>query len=214
MKILALEFSSSVRNVTVHGGPRPGGALDIGAREMKPFKLIDAALAEAGLEREDIECIVVGLGPGSYAGIRTAIAIAQGWQMARGVKVLGLPSAEAVAAHAGQFGLPNPVFVGLEAQRGELFIAEYDASVFERPRLVRPFQRLSRAELGGQDVYRMDLPPGSESAEGDTPFFPEADYLALLASRRTEFVSGSALEPVYLRPVEFVKAPAPKFSAD
>lgn len=213
MKILALEFSSPVRTVAV-GGPRPGGGVDTGTREMKPFQMIDAALAEAGMKREDIECIAVGLGPGSYAGIRTAIAIAQGWQMARGVKLLGLPSAEAAAAHAGQLGVPNPVFVGLEAQRGELFIAEYDASVFERPRLVRPFQRLNRAELGNQEVYRMDLPPGTECAQCETPFFPEADYLAMLAAHRTEFVSGSALEPVYLRPVDFVKAPAPKFSAD
>jgi len=213
MKILALEFSSSVRSVAVHGGPRPGGAEDVGTREMKPFKLIDAALAQAGLSREDIECIAVGLGPGSYAGIRTAIAMAQGWQMVRGVKVLGLASAEAVAAHAGQFGVANPVFVGLEAQRGELFVAEYDASVFERPRLVRPFQRLSRAEIGNH-VHRMDLPPGAEEIDGETPFVPTADFLAVLAAHRTEFVSGSALEPVYLRPVEFVKAPAPKFSAD
>ncbi len=214
MKILALEFSWSVRSVAVHGGPRPGGAEDIGTREMKPFKLIDAALAQAGLSREDIECIAVGLGPGSYAGIRTAIAMAQGWQIARGVKLLGLASAEAVAAHAGRLGIANPVFVGLEAQRGELFVAEFDASVFERPRLVRPFQRLSRAEMGNHRIHRMDLPPGAEERDGERPFTPTADLLATLAAHRTEFISGSALEPVYLRPVEFVKAPAPKFSAD
>ena len=214
MKILALEFSSPVRSVAVHGGPHPGGAEDIGTREMKPFKLIDAALAQAGLSREDIECIAVGLGPGSYAGIRTAIAIAQGWQMARGVKLLGLASAEAVAAHAGQLGIANPVFVGLEVQRGELFVAEYDASVFERPRLVRPFQRMERAEIGNHAVHRMDLPPDAEEIDGEKPFGPAAAFLAMLAAHRTEFVAGSALEPFYLRPVAFVKAPAPKFSAD
>lgn len=216
MKILALEFSSPVRSVAVGGAvSKPGFAADVGARDMKPFALIEAALVEAGLNREDIDCIVVGLGPGSYAGIRTAIAIAQGWQMACGVKLLGIASAEAVAAQAaGQQGVADPVFVGLEAQRGELFIAQYAISGVKRPKLVRPFQRLSRAETNGHHLYRMDLPPGVVPVDGDIPITPGAQYLATLAADSAEFVSGSAVEPIYLRPVEFVKAPAPKFAAD
>src|SRR4051794_5781811 len=114
MKILALEFSSPVRSVAVGGDvAKRGYAEESGSRETKPFTLIDAALAQAKISRQEIECIAVGLGPGSYAGIRIAIAIAQGWQLARGVKLLGISSAEVVAAHAGQFGGNNPVFVGL-----------------------------------------------------------------------------------------------------
>jgi tRNA threonylcarbamoyl adenosine modification protein YeaZ len=215
MKILALEFSSPVRSVAVGGAvSKQGFAAEVGTRETKPFALIEAALAEAGLGREDIDCIAVGLGPGSYAGIRTAIAIAQGWQMARGVKLLGIASAEAVAAQVIQLGVAGPVFVGLEAQRGELFIAKYVASGFERPRLLHPFQRVSRAEIGGHQLYRMDLLPGVEPVDGDVPFTPGARYLAALAAAGTEFVPGSALEPIYLRPVEFVKAPMPKFAAN
>jgi tRNA threonylcarbamoyladenosine biosynthesis protein TsaB len=215
MKILALEFSSPVRSVAVGGEvSKQGFAAETGRREMKPFALIEAALTEAGLNREDIDCLAVGLGPGSHAGIRTAIAIAQGWQMARGVKLLGIASAEAVAAQVGQQGVTGPVFVGVEAQRGELFVAQYTASGFVRPRLVHPFQRLSRAETGGHQLYRMDLPPGVEPVDGDVPITPGAAYLATLAAAGTEFVPGAALEPIYLRTVEFVKAPMPKFAAD
>ena len=48
--------------------------------------------------REAIEAIAVGLGPGSYTGIRAAIALAQGWQLAREVKTLGVSSVAAMAA--------------------------------------------------------------------------------------------------------------------
>ena len=53
MKILALEFSSSVRGVSVTGGVKSGSAEEAGGRETKPFALIDAALREAGMTRMD-----------------------------------------------------------------------------------------------------------------------------------------------------------------
>ena len=46
--------------------------------------MIEEALREAGLEREQIEVLAVGLGPGSYTGIRVALSLAQGWQLASG----------------------------------------------------------------------------------------------------------------------------------
>ena len=212
MKILALEFSSPVRGVAVSDGVKTlVYAEEPGGRETKPFALIDTALAKARLTRDDIECLAVGLGPGSHAGIRTAIAIAQGWQLARGVKLLGISSAEVVAAHAGQFGDYN-VWVGLEAQRGEVFAARYDASVFKRPKLIEPFRRLNEAEAKSLHLHRMDWPWEPDRDDG-IPFPPEAEFLAMLAAARTEFVNGSTLEPVYLRPVEFVKAPPSKFHA-
>jgi len=212
MKILALEFSSPVRGVAVSGGPEPGYAEESG-RSTKPFALIDAALREAGVTRDEVECIAVGLGPGSNAGIRTAIAIAQGWQLARGTQLLGLSSAEVVAAHGGQLGVSNPVFVGLEARKGELWVARYDASVFDRPRLMEPFRPVSEAEARPLSLFRMDAGHGTKFADASCPMFPEADFLATLAEDRRDFARGEELQPVVLRPVEFVKAPPPRISA-
>ena len=50
------------------------------------------------LDLEGVDRIVVGTGPGSFAGIRSAIAFAQGYALGRNCKVLGLPSPCAVAA--------------------------------------------------------------------------------------------------------------------
>lgn len=50
------------------------------------------------LDLEGIERIVVGTGPGSFAGIRSALAFAQGYALGKpGLEVLGLPSACAIA---------------------------------------------------------------------------------------------------------------------
>ena len=96
MTILALEFSSEQRSVAL---ARDGAILaeateSGGYRVTHAFRLIEKVLEQAKMPRDEIEVIAVGLGPGSYTGIRAAIAIAQGWQLARGVKLLGVGSAE------------------------------------------------------------------------------------------------------------------------
>src|SRR6266702_9006838 len=97
MKILALEFSSPQRSVAV---VREGEFHEAMSGAMEPFTMIDQALRDAKLEREQIECIVVGLGPGSYTGIRSEISIVQGWQLARPITLLGISSVECIAAQA------------------------------------------------------------------------------------------------------------------
>src|SRR5438093_6385986 len=103
MKILAVEFSSTHRSVAVldadSSKPRAVGiSHESQGRETHAFAMIEKALEQAGLSRQSIECLVIGLGPGSYTGIRVAISVAQGWQLARGVKLLGISSVECLAA--------------------------------------------------------------------------------------------------------------------
>ena len=64
--------------------------------------------------------IVVGTGPGSFAGIRSALAFAQGYAIGSGCEVLGLPSACALATGTG------PVAVVGDARRGMLWVALFD----------------------------------------------------------------------------------------
>ena len=52
------------------------------------------------LDLEGVGRIVVGTGPGSFAGIRSALAFAQGYALGTKCEVLGLPSACAIAALA------------------------------------------------------------------------------------------------------------------
>ena len=73
MKILAIEFSSDRRSVAICAdGEVRSRAEETGGRTARAFNLIERALTEAKLQREDVECIALGLGPGSYARIRSA----------------------------------------------------------------------------------------------------------------------------------------------
>src|ERR1051326_741701 len=105
MKILALEFSSWRRSVAAVEGDRIcGRAEETTSRETRALHLVATTLEAAGWERQQVEAIAVGLGPGSYTGVRLAIALAQGWQLALGTKTIGVSSAEALAAAAQEEG--------------------------------------------------------------------------------------------------------------
>ena len=76
MKILAIEFSSDHRSVAVlDGGQLLAEQTVTNGRETAAVALIESALGQAKVERSAIECIAVGIGPGSYTGIRAAIAL-------------------------------------------------------------------------------------------------------------------------------------------
>lgn len=211
MIILALEFSSPQRSVAVaHDGVVLAEATETTAgRNTAAFGMIEKVLAEAKIKREQIEAIAVGLGPGSYTGIRAAISIAQGWQLARGTKLLGAGSVEAVAAQARAEKIFGRVNVVVDAQRGEFYLAAFEISAdgFQE---IAPLKILPRAEVQSR-TDGGEIPAGPEAAkwfpQGRT-IFPRAAMLARLAAARNDFVAGERLEPVYLRETEFVKAPA------
>ncbi len=218
MKILALEFSSDQRSVAVvEGGAGEvsvplGTAVETATRHTHAFAMIEQALQQAGLEREQIECIAVGLGPGSYAGIRTAIAIAQGWELARGVRLLGISSVETLAAQAHSAKLTDRVGVVIDAQRGEFYLAGYELDA-AGPRCVEVLRlaTLEEAQARARDGATLIGPEANRWFPSARVMFPDAATIAQLAAGRTDFVTGDKLEPVYLRETSFVKAPPPRF---
>jgi tRNA threonylcarbamoyl adenosine modification protein YeaZ len=212
MKILALEFSSSERSAAVLAeGGLCATAMETGGRDVRALELIQRALAEARLEREQIECLAVGLGPGSYTGIRAAIAVAQGWQLALPVKLLGMGSAECLAAQAQERGWFGTVNIAIDAQRNEFYLARYELGPGERrelaPLKLASFEEVAGHLKAGEIVAGPDI---SRLFPGARPLYPAAAMVGLLAAGRTNFVAGEKLEPVYLRETNFVKAPTPR----
>jgi tRNA threonylcarbamoyladenosine biosynthesis protein TsaB len=211
MKILALDFSSPQRSVAVltAGTVPPYEVMDPSpGRAMQPFALIESALGAAKLEREAIECIAVGIGPGSYAGIRVAISLAQGWQLATGVKLVGISSVAVIAAQAVAAGVRGKFGVVIDAQRGEFYLAGYEASN-EVALEIAPLRLATRGEVA-EHTQAGELLIGPEVTKwfpSGRIFFPTAATLSQLAQQRTDFVSGEKLEPIYLRETTFVKAP-------
>jgi tRNA threonylcarbamoyl adenosine modification protein YeaZ len=217
MKILALEFSSPQRSAAVvrvggDAGPRClGEAIETGVRATDALGLVEAALHEAQLDRGQVECLAIGLGPGSYTGIRLAIALAQGWQLAAPVKLLGLSSAECLAAQAQAEGIAGRVEIVIDAQRGEFYLAGYELSAGTR-REVEPLRLATTTEVQARQQAGGLLigPEVLNWFPGSRLLFPRAATLGQLARGRTDFVPGEDLQPIYLRETSFVKAPPPR----
>jgi tRNA threonylcarbamoyl adenosine modification protein YeaZ len=230
MTVLALEFSSAQRSVAVvdlekgsaspwpkragaRSGQGPSGrmaeAIEAGAGGTNAFSLIEKALAGAGLARNQIEVIVVGLGPGSYTGIRVALSIAQGWQLARGVKLLGISSAECLAAQAQTEKIFGRVNVVIDAQRNEFYLASYETSPGGWKE-TRPLRIVSLAEMlspAGSSEIQVGPEVTRWFPKGKI-LFPSAVTLGRLAAGRNDFVSGDKLAPIYLREVNFTTTSA------
>lgn len=211
MTILAFDFSAPQRSVAVWRSPEgvPAEVADTaGQRSLHPLAMTAEALRQSGLAREDIEVIAIGLGPGSYTGIRVSLAVAQGWQLGRDVRLLGVSTAEIIAAGLAEEGFAGRASVVLDAQRGEFYLAGFDlvagrATASEPLRIAAAADVSVRAAAGdtlvGPEVTRW-FPAGRVVV-------PRAAVLARLASQRADFVAGEALEPIYLRETTFVKAP-------
>jgi tRNA threonylcarbamoyl adenosine modification protein YeaZ len=209
MTILGIEFSSPQRSVALSHHGVIAEAAEEGGRNTAALGMIEKVLAQAAATRGDIDTLVVGLGPGSYTGIRAAIALAQGWQLANEVKLLGISSVEAIIARAHQEQLCGRVSVVIDAQRQEFYLATYDLTTagwteIEPLHIVPLTEIQSRASsplLVGPEVTRW-FPEGRL-------VFPTAATLNHLALTRKQsrFVAGETLEPIYLRETTFVKAP-------
>ena len=220
MKILGFDFSSIQRSVAfVQTGPGKENlsveAVETGGRAANAFAMAESVLAQAQVEREQIECIAVGIGPGSYTGIRAAIALAQGWELARQVKLVGISSAEAIAAEAFEQGLREPVAVIIDAQRTEFYVSEYELGASD----TRELTGLRLASL--QDVraveergFLMVGPEVNKWFPAGRVLFPRAAWVAQLAGRARDFVTGETLLPIYLRQTTFVKAPPARIVPD
>jgi tRNA threonylcarbamoyl adenosine modification protein YeaZ len=207
MKILAVEFSSEYRSVALmRDGAVLGRAAVQGGRAS--IGLVEQALQQAGCEREEVETIVVGLGPGSYTGIRGALAFAQGWQLAQGVKLLGISSVECLAVRAQMEKIFGPVSIVIDAQRNEFYLARFEIESGSR-RVIEPLRLAARAEIetlaaAGEKILGPDIVPWI--AQG-VNLYPDAAVLGAMAAGRADFVSGDKLEPIYLRETAFKKAP-------
>ncbi|HYH60012.1 MAG TPA: tRNA (adenosine(37)-N6)-threonylcarbamoyltransferase complex dimerization subunit type 1 TsaB [Thermoleophilaceae bacterium] len=95
---------------------RPGHA-----RELLPA--IDGVMRRAGVTVADLDAIAVGLGPGTFTGLRIGVATARALAKAGGLPVRGVSSLAALAA-----GLPSGSGLPLiDAKRAEVYGALYDA---------------------------------------------------------------------------------------
>jgi tRNA threonylcarbamoyladenosine biosynthesis protein TsaB len=182
-------------------GPRHSTAL---------LAAVEAAATTAG-GWSGVDRIAVGLGPGSFVGIRIAIATANGLAASTGLPLTGVCTLDAVAAGLLETGHGRECLAVLDARRGEVFAALYTPTgerVWE-PFVVSPDELAERfAErpasplAGGPGAVRFraklarcgaDVPDDSDPVHRVA-----ARHLCALATMAGD--ADGAPEPIYLRP--------------
>jgi tRNA threonylcarbamoyl adenosine modification protein YeaZ len=151
------------------------------------FENLDAAAKKFGAP----ETIMVGLGPGSYAGTRIAISAAMGLQLSSQARLIGLPSICAMETNA------NDYCVIGDARRKSFFFARISANALTEGPLL-----FSEEELQKQ-IAADDVPVFCSESLAQFPVaivaYPSARVLARLAREAHHSFSLPPLEPIYLR---------------
>jgi len=150
------------------------------------------ALEKVRAHTDRVDLIAVGLGPGSFAGVRIAIAAAIGLRLSFDARLVGLPSVAALDTAA-------PVYVAIgDARRESFYFSKVESGAcVEGPLLA------TEAELAQRLEAFATIPVFATEAVRQFPIaqiaLPSAVILARLAGAERGIVATENLEPIYLR---------------
>ena len=195
--ILSVDTSLPVLSVALLLGTQILGGVTLAGRESRNEKLlpsIDWLLSEAGIARAAIRLLVVTRGPGSFTGVRVALATVQGLSFALGAPVIAMSTHEAFAETVN--AKPTTVLVHGDAGRGERYV-----SAFENDR------ETLAPSLMKRDAFDALLENYGHEIDIDTTL--ETVNVALLAARRAARIASAGeveryrdVTPIYVRLAE------------
>lgn len=200
MKMLVFDTSQSTLRVVA------GDGSGIKAAESKEALLqhsaellpaIDRVMRRAGWSAKDIEAIGVGIGPGSFTGIRVGVATAQMLAFAWKVRIAAVSSLEILARSLGEEGLVAAVS---DARRGFVYGALYRCSGDRCSDVLEPF--LGTPEQFREKTRKARVTAGSFTMTAPaTPIKDEALLAAAFArAHEGRAVTAARIKPLYLHP--------------
>jgi tRNA threonylcarbamoyladenosine biosynthesis protein TsaB len=150
-------------------------------------------LDDRGATLADVQGVAVGLGPGSFTGLRVGLALAKGLAWGLAVPIVGIPSLEAWLDSA-----PEATAALVRAGASEAWARSRDEP---DPRLV-PFATISADGRASRLVAPREL---ADTLDLTHAIPPDGAAVAVARLAAPRFAAGtaddlSALEPVYLRP--------------
>ena len=168
---------------------------------------ISAVLSEAGLVRQDLTAIAVGVGPGPFTGLRVGLMTARTLAAVLELPLYGVCTLDVLAAEAVDLGtVDGPFHVATDARRKEVYWASYDADGIRLtgPEVLKPAAIATDGPVVGRGAVL--YPEAFPDARG--PENPNAGVLArVVAEERAELYDP---EPMYLRRPDTAEPHKPK----
>ena len=191
MKILALELSSARGSLAWRN--EDVDLVREWRNDRKNSGEFFANLAEVKKQFGAAEKIVVGLGPGSYAGTRIALSAAIGMQLASGAELLGLGSICAIESDTAEYCVLG------DARRQSFFFARiHENQIVEGPELLNETELRAKIDMLSpkMSIFANEALPQFQAVELR---YPSARILARLAADANRRFVLPPLEPMYLR---------------
>ena len=207
--LLAFDTATPLVSVALHDGER----VVVEHSSEQPMKhgehlapLIARCMEEAGVVRQDLTAVAVGVGPGPFTGLRVGVVTARTLGFVLDIPVYGVCSLDAVALEVVGGGTAHDSFlVATDARRKEVYLASYVGGHRDGdPRVVRPADAATdRVVVGrGATLY----PEAFRNAAA--PEHPSAVVLCDVVLRERFDLLGP--EPLYLRRPDVMEPRAPK----
>jgi tRNA threonylcarbamoyladenosine biosynthesis protein TsaB len=209
--LLAFDTATPFVSVALHDGEDVVAELT-SDRSMKHGEqlapLIEQALARAGIGRQDLTAVAVGVGPGPFTGLRVGLVTARTLGYVLDIPVHGVCSLDVLAVEAVETGAvtAGEFLVATDARRKEVYVARYDEGGV---RLAGPVVDKPAALATDQPVVGEGGALYPEAFPHRTgPAAPSAGWLArVVAEERAELLDP---EPLYLRRPDAVAPGKPK----
>jgi tRNA threonylcarbamoyl adenosine modification protein YeaZ len=197
--LLAFDTATPLVTVALHDGERVV-VEHTSEQRMKHGEqlapLIERSMNDAGIVRQDLTAVAVGVGPGPYTGLRVGLVTARTLGFVLEIPVYGVCSLDVLALEAVDTGAIQADFVvATDARRREVYLASYDVDGrrLDGPVVDKPATLATEAAVVGEGAVL--YPEAFPHPAGPTR--PRATWLArAVAEERAEL---SDPEPLYLR---------------
>jgi tRNA threonylcarbamoyladenosine biosynthesis protein TsaB len=187
---LAIDTSASIGSIALGNDKVVVQSIEFKGPQRHSASLFPA-FTRLGIPRLKLRRIIVGIGPGSFSGIRVALAAAQGIALVQRVPVIGICSAYSVAL---QHKEVTRLGVFADAKRREAF-----CTVFAHGKLEWNTYLLPMADLE-EHASKFTLAVSAEPLAGiPTRCYPRARDLLSVPEDSPGWVTKLPLEPIYLR---------------
>jgi tRNA threonylcarbamoyladenosine biosynthesis protein TsaB len=154
--------------------------------------LVQELCLKASWKPSQIEAVAVSQGPGSFTGLRTALAFAKGLNFATGAKLLGVPTLSAWAEGEGD------AEVWLDARRGMIYRGAYSQGRETKQPCMMDL-RQAQSELAKGSKILGDLPEFRTPGGPASLSVRRVGAVALRRLAQGDWDDPAALEPIYLR---------------